>query len=1155
MAASTKKGIGKFRRSYAARLIVLKEFERRINPLHLLISTNDAPMLKKTNDDNTFVCAIRVKRDAPFSLNSNVNSVVSSPSGSSPSSSADSRSSVKPAVSASIVSSEDIIVCVSAKDVSPFQEESPKDSWNSSHSLSIDDDSSDDDLNSDPEPLIKLYCTELFTSHYDVNASNVLYIRGIEVFPLTKAVFSVSDEDAYEWVRQDKFSAGLLKEICNHDLLIRQNDALLAPFPELFLADDNFHPSWFFSVKAIACAPFQMGLITATTEIIIYFEKAITRLPSDHRHLSGSHLDQYVDLHSSKLLMSDFCRSMSGESSDDQGIFGKESDVSFNNFFLSSALVIQQGIHWSKILLQNEDSAILDLTSVLGMPKKLLRQYGILNGTIVKIALYPRDLLGENTVEDAQKFLKQEKPIQKYVKVQCLTKKLDESDNVFISSILLFNLQKGPPIVKSPLLIIEKPYNPLSNSGSNIDFKQKLSRSVSTSVPFATEVHITIISSPSYTPKANHVESLNKYFQIPRLLSIGDVFAVSSADDPEFWQESKVDTGVRKPVIFFKVSNMVPRQPDVFAYYVDVNNSMLKQVGSDHSYVPLNANKYLSARDAVYGQSIVCPGLEKYVIMLETLVLPHLHRKYDGTNLIELSPSVLLTGPRGCGKKTVINTVARKLYAHVMEVNCHDLSGDSAGASESRIKSLFLAASKYSPCIVLMRNIEVVGKERDGTTEDPRTISAFSRCILQLASELHTHPLVVIATSNSQSSLSEDMVPCFLHEVNIETPTEKERGEIIQGLLESYAVSPDLSISHLAQRTAGFVLGDLIALVLQAKRHNYQRLLSICRPDGSPASLQLEEDIVTAGVVLEQKDLEAALDNLQSAHSDSIGAPKIPSVKWSDIGGLADVKSEILDTIQLPLQHPELLAAGLRRSGVLLYGPPGTGKTLLAKAVATECSLNFLSVKGPELINMYVGQSEENVREVFKRARSASPCVIFFDELDSLAPNRGRSGDSGGVMDRVVSQLLAELDGLHQSYDVFIIGATNRPDLLDPALLRPGRFDKLLYLGVSGDSSAQLNILQALTRKFDMAPDLNLNSVADECPPNLTGADLYALCADALLNAMRTKIERLEAGSKEDESRLVVSQEDFLAALKTLVPSVSLEELQKYEQIRHSFQQ
>lgn len=218
-------------------------------------------------------------------------------------------------------------------------------------------------------------------------------------------------------------------------------------------------------------------------------------------------------------------------------------------------------------------------------------------------------------------------------------------------------------------------------------------------------------------------------------------------------------------------------------------------------------------------------------------------------------------------------------------------------------------------------------------------------------------------------------------------------------------------------------------------------------------------------------DFEAAVEQARKNFADAIGAPKIPNVQWSDVGGLTHVKDAVVETIQLPLSRPELFAKGLKkRSGILFYGPPGTGKTLLAKAIATEFSLNFFSVKGPELLNMYIGESEANVRRVFQRARDARPCVVFFDELDSVAPKRGNQGDSGGVMDRIVSQLLAELDGMSDGEDggggVFVIGATNRPDLLDQALLRPGRFDKMLYLGISDTHAKQATILQALTRKY-----------------------------------------------------------------------------------------
>ncbi|KAI7248574.1 AAA-domain-containing protein, partial [Hortaea werneckii] len=272
-----------------------------------------------------------------------------------------------------------------------------------------------------------------------------------------------------------------------------------------------------------------------------------------------------------------------------------------------------------------------------------------------------------------------------------------------------------------------------------------------------------------------------------------------------------------------------------------------------------------------------------------------------------------------------------------------------------------------------------------------------------------------------------------------------------------------------------------------------------------------------------------------------------------------------------------------KRSGILFYGPPGTGKTLLAKAIATEFSLNFFSVKGPELLNMYIGESEANVRRVFQRARDARPCVVFFDELDSVAPKRGNQGDSGGVMDRIVSQLLAELDGMSDGEEsgggVFVIGATNRPDLLDQALLRPGRFDKMLYLGISDTHEKQATILQALTRKFNLDPSLSLARVSETLPFTFTGADLYALCSDAMLKAVTRSAravddklavintERLSKGQSkasvayyfdhyatDEDTDVLVTQDDFMLAKKELVPSVSVDELKHYERVRNTFE-
>ncbi|CAF0986589.1 unnamed protein product [Brachionus calyciflorus] len=283
---------------------------------------------------------------------------------------------------------------------------------------------------------------------------------------------------------------------------------------------------------------------------------------------------------------------------------------------------------------------------------------------------------------------------------------------------------------------------------------------------------------------------------------------------------------------------------------------------------------------------------------------------------------------------------------------------------------------------------------------------------------------------------------------------------------------------------------------------------------------------------------------------------KIESIKWSDIGGLTDIKEIITDTIILPLKYPRLFTStdkqiGLTRSGILLYGPPGTGKTLLAKAISNECGLNFLSVKGPELLDMYVGQSEQNVRNLFEKARVNSPCILFFDELDSLAPVRGRAGDSGGVMDRVVSQLLTEIDGLDKLNtsdkisQVFIIGATNRPDLIDQSLLRPGRFDKLVYVPITKSQDERFKIFQALVRKLPIDSKFDQEKyVLEKCPCNLSGADFYAITNKARQNAIKRIILSSECNEINDE---IINEEDFMKALDNFSANLSDQELLEYE--------
>lgn len=400
----------------------------------------------------------------------------------------------------------------------------------------------------------------------------------------------------------------------------------------------------------------------------------------------------------------------------------------------------------------------------------------------------------------------------------------------------------------------------------------------------------------------------------------------------------------------------------------------------------------------------------------------------------------------------------------------------------------------------------------------------------------------------------------FLEIIKIQPPSKEERLEILKWLetresfyeeiyngdtllvpLISIAKSSpvkcllenDKMLEEAAAATQGFLYGDLKLLL--------------------DNSLKLMKSI--SQKVLRREHLEKILSKLQGEFADSLGAPKVPKVLWSDIGGLASLKEEIQSSIGLPLKHLHLMGKNMRRSGILLYGPPGTGKTLVAKAVATECNLSFLSVQGPELLNMYVGQSEQNVREVFERARSAAPCVIFLDELDSLAPNRGVAGDSGGVMDRVVSQLLAEMDGMSMDSDpqkqIFILAATNRPDLIDPALLRPGRFDKLLFVGPCITTTDKLLVLKAITNKFSFDEKLKLEKVAEMLKHEMTGADLYSICSNAWLGAVRRTV--LNKVNKQDSSKVVVNFEDFKSSVAKFIPSISAKDLEYFNRLKNDY--
>lgn len=452
--------------------------------------------------------------------------------------------------------------------------------------------------------------------------------------------------------------------------------------------------------------------------------------------------------------------------------------------------------------------------------------------------------------------------------------------------------------------------------------------------------------------------------------------------------------------------------------------------------------------------------------------------------------AILLTSAqRHIGKAVVASDACSDLGVHCFAMDAYDIlsegGGDGGdvktlGVLEARVERGLLSGSEHTA--LLMKHVDVLSAGR----------------MVTAVKDTLSKARILIATTTNVDKVPEGMRGLFTHELEMSAPDEGEREGILKSLLQDRGVpvAADVDLSSIAMKTAALVAGDLADVVDRAVVARQERLENLAKTNNERLETALQgsseawrqppvtlRDVhLAAGPAahhVTSTDFTTAVDAARKSFADSIGAPKIPNVSWDDVGGLTNVKDAVMETIQLPLERPELFAKGMKkRSGILFYGPPGTGKTLLAKAIATEFSLNFFSVKGPELLNMYIGESEANVRRVFQRARDARPCVVFFDELDSVAPKRGNQGDSGGVMDRIVSQLLAELDGMSGGSDdgsggsgksggsgVFVIGATNRPDLLDQALLRPGRFDKMLYLGVSDSHDKQLTILEALTRK------------------------------------------------------------------------------------------
>merc|ERR1712023_362645 len=462
----------------------------------------------------------------------------------------------------------------------------------------------------------------------------------------------------------------------------------------------------------------------------------------------------------------------------------------------------------------------------------------------------------------------------------------------------------------------------------------------------------------------------------------------------------------------------------------------------------------------------------------------------------------------GC-RKLLARAVANETGAFFFLINGPEIMSKLAGESESNLRKAFEEAEKNSPAIIFIDEIDSIAPKREKTQGEVerRIVSQLLTLMDGLKSRAH---VVVIGATNRPNSIDAALrrFGRFDREIDIGVPDENGRLEIFRIHTKNMKLDPEVDPEYVARETHGFVGADMAALCTEAAMQCIREKMELIDVEGNTIDAEILDSM---SVTNDHFKFALGVSNPSSLRETVV---EVPNTSWDDIGGLEDVKNELRELVQYPIEHPEKFEKfGMNPSrGVLFYGPPGCGKTLLAKAIANECQANFISVKGPELLTMWFGESEANVRETFAKARAAAPCVLFFDELDSIAQQRGNSqGDAGGAGDRVMNQLLTEMDGVGSKKNVFIIGATNRPDIIDPALMRPGRLDQLVYIPMP-DLESRLSILKAALRKSPISNDVDLHHIAVSTD-KFTGADLTEICQRGQAGNPRIDLTRRGAGS------------------------------------------
>ncbi|MEM4212278.1 MAG: CDC48 family AAA ATPase, partial [Nitrososphaerota archaeon] len=500
---------------------------------------------------------------------------------------------------------------------------------------------------------------------------------------------------------------------------------------------------------------------------------------------------------------------------------------------------------------------------------------------------------------------------------------------------------------------------------------------------------------------------------------------------------------------------------------------------------------------------------------------------------IDPPKGVLLYGPPGCGKTLLAKAVATEAEANFILINGPEIMNKYYGETEAKLREIFRKAEEEAPSIIFIDEIDAIAPKRSEVTGEveKRVVAQ----LLALMDGLESRgQVIVIGATNRPNALDPALrrPGRFDREIEIGIPDKRGRKEILQIHTRGMPLSSDVSLDKLAEITKGYTGADLAALCREAAMKCIRRILP---------SIDFNEDRISPELL---NTLEVTMKDFIEAYKEITPTAlreveiETPTVHWEDIGGLHEVKQRLIEAIQWPLEYPEKFERlGIKPpKGILLYGPPGCGKTLLAKAVATEAEANFITIKGPEIYSKWVGESEKAIREVFRKARQAAPCVIFLDEIETIVPRKDILDDSSGVTHRVASQLLAEMDGIEELRDVIVIGATNRPDLMDPAILRPGRFDRLIYVPPP-DEKSRLQILKIYTQKMPLAEDVSLEKLAS-MTEGYSGADLESLCREAGMAVLR-----------RDRDAAYVAWADFQEALKIVKPSISPSMLKEYEKL------